>query len=450
MKLVYIVSLGCVKNLVDTEIASGSLIVNSIGLTQTPENADVYFINTCSFIQSARDEAQEVIEDAVTWKKSNPNGKIIIAGCLVNWDKKFIFKKKYQEVDSWIHSDDISKLAEIINSLDFPNKELPEHIANKKQTDRKPVYIYNEKTPRIQLTLPHIAYLKIADGCDNNCTYCTIPSIRGNLRCRTLNSILKEARNLISNGVKELILIAQDLAAFNAGSEDENLAALLSRLDTIEGNFMLRLLYIHPCHLSEEIIDIIAESEHIFHYLDLPIQHISDKILKSMNRKITQSEIIGKIEYIRAKIPDIAIRTTFITGFPGETEKDFNILKDFIEKTKFSRAGFFTYFQEKGTPAAAMQEQIPYSTALKRKNILENIQKNISLDFNKKLIGQKITVTIDGFLENGNALARSYMDAPEVDNVIVIPNSQNLIPGDSYTVKIKQVDENTLFAEQLQ
>jgi len=446
MKLVYIISLGCVKNLVDTEIASGSLVVNTIGLTSTPENADIYFVNTCSFIQSARDEAEEIIEEALAWKENKPAGKIIIAGCLVNWDKNLTFNKKYPEVDAWIHSDDIANLADVIKSLYLSKKETSTRKKIHLHQKSEPEYIYNEKTPRIQLTLPHIAYLKIADGCNNDCTYCTIPTIRGKLRCRTVNSILKEARNLIANGVKELILIAQDLAAFNIDSEDENLAALLIKLDALKGDFMLRLLYIHPCHLTKEIIDIIAKSNHIFHYLDLPLQHISNKILKAMNRRITQSEIIQKIKYIKSKIPDVAIRTTFITGFPGETEDDFQILKNFIEKTKFSRIGFFTYFREPNTPAALLQNQVPYETALKRKNILENIQKNISSEFNQKLIGQNISITIDGFLDDGSALARSFMDAPEVDNVIIIPNSQNLIPGNSYLVTINQADENTLSA----
>jgi ribosomal protein S12 methylthiotransferase len=446
MKLVYIVSLGCVKNLVDTEIASGSLIVNSIGLTQTPEEADVYFINTCSFIQSARDEAEEVIEEAAAWKKNRKNGRIIVAGCLVNWDRHLIFKQKHPEVDAWIHSDDITKLADIINSFDSSDTSLPVTESEHLVQQHEPEYIYNEKTPRIQLTLPHIAYLKIADGCNNNCTYCTIPFIRGKLRCRTLNSVIKEAKNLIANGVKELILIAQDLAAFNIDSEDENLAALLTRLDALEGDFMIRLLYIHPCHLTEEIIDIIADSKHIYHYLDLPVQHISDRILKAMNRKISNSEITEKLKYIRTQIPDAAIRTTFITGFPGETDEDFNILKNFIEEMQFTRAGFFTYFREPGTPAASLQNQIPHETALIRKNILEEIQKDISLKFNRKLVGKKLSVTIDGFLENGAASARSYMDAPEVDNIILIQNSQNLTTGCSYNVIIKAADENTLFA----
>ena len=442
MKFVYIVSLGCVKNLVDTELASGSLVVNGFGISNSSENADVYFINTCSFIQSARNETIEYIQDAIKWKKNKKNAKIIIAGCFINWDKNLSFKEKFPKVDAWIHSDDIKNLADVISSL-FENKTTK--FISPGCGIQNPQFLYNEKTPRIQLTLPHIAYLKIADGCDNQCTYCTIPSIRGQLRCRTIQSVTIEARNLINNGVKELILIAQDLGAFNQNSAPENLAELLKKLDNLQGDFMIRLLYIHPRHLSNEVIGIIASSKHILHYMDLPLQHISDKILNAMNRKITKDQIEEKINYIKKQIPDIALRTTFITGFPGETNDDFNILKNFIQKFKFSRIGFFTYFKEPGTPAASMKNQVSHKIALERMLQLSDIQHEIARNQNKNLIGSNIQAIVDSFDHNGRAMARSYMDAPEVDNTIIINNIKNIIPGISYNIKITQAESDILY-----
>jgi len=442
MKYIYIVSLGCVKNLVDTEIASGTFISEGYGICPSEDDADVYFINTCSFIQSARTEAEEFIEEALEWKKNNPNGKIIIAGCLVNWDRnKNIYTEKFPEVDAWINSDKISNITTTLNSL-FKNEQ--QTIKKETNTEFKPSYLYNEQTPRLQLTIPHIAYLKISDGCDNHCSYCTIPFIRGILRSRTLSSVTKETKNLINNGVKELILIAQDLGAFNSDNPNENLPALLKKLDSLKGDFSIRLLYIHPAHLTEETIDVIANSKHILHYMDLPLQHISDPILKNMNRKITYQETKNKLNMLREKIPDIAIRTTFILGFPGETEEDFQILKTFIKEQEFRRVGFFTYFPEQDTPAALMAQQVSNELAITRLEELQDIQKEISLNYNKSLIGKNLDVLIDFIDPEENAYGRTYMDAPEVDNIVFIKPNKKLIPGQTYKIAITAVSYDTL------
>ena len=441
MKNIYIVSLGCVKNLVDTEIASGTFISSGYGITPLEENADIYFINTCSFIQSARAEAEDFIQEALEWKKNKPSGKVVIAGCLVNWDiNKQIYSDKYPEVDAWIHSDQITEIAKIFNSLYDNEKE--EKVKTRPQSS--PSYLYNEKTPRLQLTMPHIAYLKISDGCNNNCSYCTIPFIRGSLRSRTISSVVIEAQNLIKNGVKELILIAQDLADFNFNKKDENLSALLQKLDKIKGDFKIRLLYIHPAHLTEETVQIIADSKHILHYMDLPLQHISNPVLKAMNRKISYNETINKLKMIKSIIPDIAIRTTFIVGFPGETENDFKLLKEFLQKQKFTRVGFFTYFPEQDTPAIAMKNQIPHEIASKRLEELQEIQQEISLQHNQSLIGKTLKVIIDFIDPEKNAYGRTYMDAPEVDNIVFIKQDANLTSGEIYDIKIIDASYDSL------
>jgi len=437
-KFVYIVSLGCAKNLVDTEVAAGSLAIDGIGFAEDPENADVYFINTCAFIPPARKEAESFINEAVKWKKNNSTRRIIVGGCLTNWDKEKVFVKKYPQIDAWITTDDVENLAEHIKSLYSKNKNDLNPLTD---ATFAPAYLYNEKTPRLQLTPPHFAYLKIADGCNNNCSYCAIPGIRGKLRSRTVMSVIKESQNLIKNGVKELIITAQDITAFNKDSKRENLSALLRELDALDGEFMIRLLYAHPAHLTDEIIDIFKKSKHILHYLDMPLQHISDKILQSMNRKVTSCEIRNKLAALKKSVPDMAIRTTFLVGYPGETDKDFSELYTFVKEQRFARLGVFTYFPEPGTPAAQMLDKVPAKVAEKRESDLMQLQSQISLENNQKLIGEKMDVIIDSYNHDSKtAIGRTYMDAPEIDNEVILRNVSDIQPGDIIKVKIASVN----------
>jgi len=441
-KFVFMVSLGCPKNLVDTEVASGSLAVNGIGFADNPEDADVYFINTCAFILPAREEAEAYIKDAVKWKNADPKRKIIVGGCLTNWDKHHIFVKKYPDVDAWITTDDVEFLAQYIDTLFKRDGSVP-------LTDATfaPAYLYNEKTPRLQLTPPHFAYLKIADGCNNNCSYCAIPGIRGKLRSRSLDSVFKEAGNLIQNGVKELIVTAQDITAFNTDSKTENLPAVLRQLDELKGDFMIRLLYAHPAHLTSELIQLIALSKHILHYLDMPLQHISNTILHKMNRHVTACEIRKKLTELKENIPDIAIRTTFMVGFPGETDADFNELYDFVGEQRFARLGVFTYFPEPGTPAADMENQITAELAEERLNLLMTLQNEISMEANTQLIGTNMNVLIDRVdMDVGIAVGRTYMDAPDIDNEVIIHEIRDCAVGDQVKVNIIAADTYELKA----
>ena len=316
-----------------------------------PDEADLYVINTCAFIPAARDEAREAIEDGIAWKQEKPGRLLVVAGCLTEWDKDGSVRKEYPEVDLWTG---VNQVAEIARLLDRQST-LPENA-------EEPVYLYDDCTPRLQLTLPHLAYLKIADGCNNRCTYCSIPGIRGRLRTRPMESVVREARNLIEGGVRELLVIAQDITVYGNDRPEsgDTLARLLTALNALEGNFVIRLLYTHPAHYTEEFIDFMARGNtKVLPYLDIPLQHISDRILKQMNRHVTRKQTEELLTKLRERIPGLTLRTTFITGFPGETEEEYQELKSFAKKFKFERCGVFPYSPEPRTPAAAFPDQVP-------------------------------------------------------------------------------------------
>ncbi|MFA6290571.1 MAG: 30S ribosomal protein S12 methylthiotransferase RimO [Victivallales bacterium] len=432
---VYSVSLGCPKNFVDTEILAGHLLSGNIGLTESPDNADVYMINTCAFIPPARAEAESFIRKALVWKKTSPKSrKIAICGCLVQWDKNSEYAGKYPEVDLWLGIDKIANIAKHVRQL-F-DKETVKPV---KALTALPEYLYDENTARLQLTPKHYAYVKIAEGCNNRCTYCSIPGIRGALRSRNSESVFKEAQNLIATGCRELILIGQDTTAFGKDlkSEKENLPALLKKLDGIEGKFWIRVLYTHPAHFTDELISVFKNSRHIIPYIDMPLQHISDRILASMGRKVSSEQIKSLLSKLRAEIPDIAIRTTFLVGYPGETEKDFTELSDFVRAQKFDRLGAFTYYPEPGTPAAAFGKQVPAETAEQRKDFIMRLQAEISLEHNIGLAGKPLDVLVDS-IGKGEACGRTYMDSPDIDNLVKIKTGKTKVAvGDMVRVMVK-------------
>ncbi len=410
-KNIFMVSLGCSKNLVDTEIIAGSLLSASYCWAYEPDEADIYIINTCAFLPSARQEAFETIEDAVAWKEEVPGRILVVSGCLPQWDKENECRNAFPEVDLWTGVNDLENIVK--------------HIEEKSSVCGKsaPVYLYDENTPRLQLTVPHMAYLKIADGCNNCCTYCAIPGIRGALRSRTVASVVKEAENLIGNGVKELLVIAQDITAFGADRPEsgETLVTLLEALNRLEGEFVIRLLYTHPAHYTDEFIDFLArEDTKVLPYIDMPLQHISDRILNDMHRHVSKARILEILKSLRERVKDLTLRTTFITGFPGETEEEFNELLDFIKEQKFERCGVFPYSAEPRTPAAKMKDQIPSEVAEARAAKLMRIQKNIMKKANRAWIGREVTVLVDA-VDNGFAQGRAMMDAPEIDNCILFP-----------------------------
>ncbi|MDD5697943.1 MAG: 30S ribosomal protein S12 methylthiotransferase RimO [Victivallaceae bacterium] len=441
--IVFVVSLGCPKNLVDTEVMTGILLSNGFRLSLDPRQADIYLINTCAFIPPARAETAAALEEAASWKRKSPRRRrIIVTGCLIHWDRSGDFRKQFPAVDLWAGVDDIPRIARLIKrARTAGNTPLPGPNSS------PPSFLYDENLPRLQLTLPHIAYLKIADGCDNRCSYCAIPDIRGRLRSRTLRSVVAEAETARNNGAAELLLLAQDTTAFGSdrGGRDD-LSALLHALDQPEGNFWIRLLYTHPAHFRPELIELIAAGKHILPYIDLPLQHISDKLLSSMRRRISAAATRELLKRLRQNIPGLAIRTTFITGLPGETADDFKLLRDFILEQEFERLGVFSYSPEPGTPAAGFSAPVPAAVAAERAAELMRVQAKISLKKNKSLVGREFDVIVD-VAGTSSAVGRSYMDAPEIDNCVVLPKVRTVMPGKIYRSVITGAAEYELTAK---
>ena len=406
----FVVSLGCPKNLVNTEMVTGAFLAAGAALTQEAEEASCYFINTCAFLAAAREEAAGAVAEGCAWKERHPAGRLIVGGCLVSHPDSKLWKKRFPQVDLWAGPNELGKIA--------PLPECPPGV---------PV--------RFLLMRPHVAYLKIADGCDNRCAYCMIPKLRGRKRSRTIASCAAEARQLVEGGVKELILIAQDTTAF--GENGENLAQLLVELEKLRGDFRYRILYTHPAHYTPELIATLSRAKKFIPVLDIPLQHISGRLLKAMNRHTTTKEIGELIGKLRESIPGLALRTTFITGFPGETEADFRELLDFTAKVRFERLGVFPFSPEPGTPAAEMKKQVPRETAESRAKELMRRQHIRTALRSRALIGTGMTVMLDSICD-GYAVARSDADAPEIDQLVFIPFRKKFRhrPGDRIAVRI--------------
>ena len=439
---VYVVSLGCSKNFVDTEVIAASLIKNGIGLTYDLDEADVCLINTCAFIPPARAEAEENIEVALDWRSEDPeNRKLIISGCLTQWDKRKEYFNKYPEVDLWMGIDDLEKFPEYIGKM------YSEQKFEKLNYLEKPSYLYNDKVPRLQLTPEHYAYVKIADGCNNRCAYCAIPGIRGELRSREFSSVVSEVKSLVKNGIKEILIIAQDITAYGNDLKDgSNLSELLAELDKIEGDYWLRLHYLHPEGVTEELVKVIAGAKHIIPYLDIPVQHAANSILKSMNRRISQDKLNEVMKLLRDNIPDLILRSTFLVGFPGETAEDYKILEEFIKRWEFERFGVFPFFPEKDTAAFNMDNKVDPAIAEKRADKLQALYKKMSLDFNKSLIGHSFDVIVDSE-EEDCYIGRTYMDSPDIDNLVRISKKQKGIKvGEFCKVTIKGASAFELMA----
>lgn len=420
-RMVCIVSLGCPKNFVDTEIAAGSLLCRGLGITGDEDEADVMLINTCAFIDTARKESVDVIRGAIRWKKRRAGRCIVVAGCLVQWKKADSVREKFPEVDLWTGIDSVEQMGELLAGLDAGTSAEP---------SAEPCYLYNEKTSRVLLTPEHYAYIKIADGCDNRCSYCSIPDIRGSLRSRTEKSVLTEAQSLIDNGVKELIIIAQDTTAFRRDRGDRDAAAkLIRKLDRLKGDYWFRLMYLHPASVTDAVIGAMADARHLARCVEMPLQHISDRILLSMGRKAGEEATREAVRRVREEA-HCAIRTTFMTGFPGETAEDFEKLLRYVQEQRFARLGAFYYSPEEGTPAAAFRNQVPRKLAMERYERIMQAQNAISLAANKALIGTEIEVMVDSVEGRGKALGRSMLDAPQIDNQIVLKKvPAGVVPG---------------------
>ena len=436
---VYIVSLGCPKNLVDSEVMAGCLITSGIPVNMDKNSAEYYLINTCAFLPGARSECESAIADGIRWKKRAPQvRKLVVAGCLIQQDKENLIRSKYPEVDAWSGVDGVDKI------FDTFSKAGSGYTAG---DAAEPTYLYNENSPRILFTLPHVAYLKISDGCNNRCAYCSIPGIRGSLRSRSIESVLIEARNLIAGGVSEIIIIAQDVTAYGSDLADgTTLAKLLHEMDKLEGDFVIRLLYTHPAHYTEEFFAEYASNKHLLPYLDIPLQHISDDILLKMGRKTTRERIEYILNKIRSLRNDSTIRTTFITGLPGEGDKEFAELEEFVKTQKFSRLGVFSYSPEPGTPAAERTDRVSTEVAEERAGKIMQLQEKIALENNQAMIGKVITVICDE-ADGRNGVGRSFADAPEIDNLVYFSAKTRLQPGRKYQVRINRAKTFDLYGE---
>ena len=410
--LVRLVSLGCPKNTVDTGVAAGALLMDGFGLTDDEDNADVMWINTCAFLISARKEAMEEIRRACTWKKRRAGRLVVVAGCLPQWDRDGAVRAKYPLVDAWEGIDSPARIGAVLKRL-TADKSLPE------RNNVKPCsWIYDETTPRLTVESDHFAYLKIADGCCNCCSYCLIPAIRGALRSRTVQSVTAEAESLVSLGYHELILIAQDTGAFGrdrTGGASE-LPELLAALDKLPGDFRIRLMYVHPASVDDAMIRAFRKCSRLIPHIEMPVQHVSGPVLSAMNRHITaerQAEVIRRI-----RESGFTIRTTLMTGFPGETEEDFKLLLDAVNSRVFSRIGVFAFSPEAGTPAASMKNQVPAKTAIARADMIAAAQNRISRETNRALTGQTIEVILDEDAGRGRWRGRMLMDAPDIDQTV--------------------------------
>lgn len=430
------VSLGCDKNRVDSELILGS-INKFYEITNNPKEAEIIIINTCGFIESAKQESIDTILEMAEYKKTHKCKMIIATGCLTQRYGDELLEL-IPEIDILMGVNDYMKLHKLI--VDFIKTE--QRVSSTTYKDEG----VNEGE-RILTTNSHTAYLRIAEGCNNFCTYCIIPKIRGKFRSRSKESILAEATSLVNQGVKEIILIAQDLTNYGEDLYGKNeLHVLINEISNIKGLEWIRLLYCYPEEITDELIEVIANNPKVMKYLDLPIQHISNNILKMMARKTNKETIIGKINLLREKVPGITLRTSLIVGFPGETEEDFNELCRFLKNYKLDNVGVFTYSQEEGTAAAKLPNQVDEDVKIKRKEKLMNIQRGIVKDLNKLKIGNIYDTIIDG--STGEYyIGRNYEMAPEIDGLIYITKGKVFKKGDIIKVKITNIMEYDLVGD---
>lgn len=429
------VSLGCAKNQTDAEIMLGILDSTGHKLVANPEMADIIVVNTCGFIESAKQESIDTILEMAEYKKGRLKA-LIVTGCLAERYNKEILEE-LPEVDAVLGVGDYDKIAEIINKVIAGDKPV---LFGHQDMDTE------EGLPRILTTPSYTAYLKIAEGCDNNCTYCAIPKIRGRFRSRRMENIIEEAELLAASGVKELILIAQDTTRYGIDIYGEySLAVLLEKLCKIDGIEWIRVHYFYTEAVTDELIECMAREEKICKYIDMPIQHINNRILKRMARRTSREQIEETIRKMREKMPDCIIRTSIIAGFPGETEEEFSELESFVEKVKFDRMGVFAYSQEENTPAASFPDQIDEAVKEKRLDRLMSLQKQISLEKNKEKLGMTMSVIAEGYDEESFLYyGRSRGDSIGVDGRVYFAADDEIMPGDIVNVKILDCDEYDL------
>ena len=437
MKLLFI-SLGCDKNLVDSEMMMGLLHDRGYEFTDNEEEADIIVINTCGFINDAKEESINTILEMAKYKENNLKA-LIVAGCLVERYKNEILQE-LPEIDAIVGTTAFDKICDVVDDV----------LADKKHNELESINkMCRPDVKRIITTGGYYSYLKIAEGCDKHCTYCSIPMIRGAYRSVPMDELVKEAEYLADNGVKELIIVAQEITVYGKDLYGEKkLPELLHRLCKIPGIQWIRLLYCYPEEITDELIETIRTEKKICHYIDMPIQHASDKILKAMGRRTNNAELRNIISKLRKEIPDICLRTTLITGFPGETEEDHQILLDFIDEMEFDRLGVFTYSPEEDTKAASLDNQVDEEVKLCRKEEIMELQQEISMDKSERLVGKEIEVIIEGKASDEDVyVGRSYMDAPSVDGYVFINSEEELMSGDFAKVRIVKAMEYDLIGD---
>ena len=436
---VYFETLGCPKNFYDTENAKGILEDAGFEICDNPETADFVVVNTCGFINDAKTESIERIFDMASAKRDD--AKLVVSGCLSKRYSEELFEEM-PEADAFVGVNEYEKLPELLRRLSENPGERKVLCENGYDEVLKPL-------PRKLDENPYTATIKIAEGCDNVCAYCVIPFIRGGYRSKKMEDVVAKARALAEAGCRELVLIAQDVTCYGLDLYGEySLAKLLKKLCGIEGIRWIRLMYCYDDRITDELIETIASEEKICNYLDIPIQHASDAILSAMNRRSNKADLVAKLDKIRKAIPDIRIRTTLITGFPGETEKDHEELLEFVENQKFARLGVFAYSMEEGTAAGEMENQVDEDVKAQRLDEIMRIQREISLENNRRLIGMTMEVMVDERDEDGSYIGRTRYDAPEIDNAVIFTSNRELKAGDIVNVKIEDAFDYDLTGEE--
>lgn len=442
---VHFISLGCPKNLVDSEIMAGTLLKDGYQVVDDAEGADTVIVNTCGFIEDSKQESIQKILEMSQLKEDGKIKKVVVAGCLTQRYKTDLVEG-LPEADLFVGSGEFQNISKILKNHDQGDKT--------KTFFNLPTYLQESTTPRVNSQPKHRAYLKISEGCMKRCAFCAIPLIRGNLQSRTIENVVNEAKLLVAGGVKELIIISHDFTDYGFDLRRKNPEAkespleLLKALNEVEGVEWIRLLYLYPDGITDEMVDLIKNSKKLVKYFDMPLQHINNQVLKNMNRKMTREEITEALNKIRTNVPDAVIRTQFIVGFPGETEEQFEELLEFVAEQQFDRVGCFKYSPEESTPGGRMADQIDEETKERRHNALMEVQQNISREKHAAFIGRTVDVLVEGLSEETDLLlqGRTSQQAPEIDGVVLINDGQANI-GDIVKVRITESMEYDLIGE---
>lgn len=435
MNKIALINHGCPKNLVDSELMLGLLAEKGYEITLDDKDADVVIVNTCSFIHDAEQESVQTILQMVDDGK-----KVIVTGCLPQKHKEEL-KEAIPEVCAMIGTSDIKEIVSVVEQV--LNKQNDEYVA---KISEKPEYIYPENVKRQQITVGASSYVKIADGCNYHCGYCIIPQLRGAYHSRTIEDVVAEVKDLVSKGVTEVVLIAQDTTSYGIDIYGKpSLAKLLEELNKIDGLGWIRIMYAYPTQVTDELIDAMAKLDKVVKYLDLPLQHYDKEVLKAMRRPEFDYAVL--IKKLRDKIPNIAIRTAFIVGYPGETDEQFKKLYQFIKDMRFDKLGVFEYSREKNTVSYSMEHQVPKKVKHKRFQELMALQQQISFEINQTYIGKLLPCIVEGFTDEGVVIMRSQHDAPEIDGLVYAKSDRNVVPGDIENVLIDGADEYDLFGK---